>query len=220
MTLILVIGVALVAAAMIADRRSAIAASGQTPSRPRVLPSEANEPPLEPPGYITSALLLDQAPRPARLNPDQERELAAQLQANSTRQVACRLAAETLATHTGTRAVLDQPAVLVCSDPIAQFRELMLLLAGAAADRVPIVIAAPAIDADALQTLIANRLAGTLNVAVVVGDNPALADLAEASGSPLTRIRQRQSGEVSVRALGRPARVVATQDSTWVIPRA
>lgn len=218
-TLILVIGVALVVAAILADRRSAIRASGQTSKRPPTRPVVPDES-LEPPAYITSHQLLAQAPAAVRLGPDQEREIAAQLTSESTVKIQCRLGAPTLATHTGVRAILDQPAVLVCSDPIGQFRELLTLLAGAAADKVPLVIAAPAIDADTLQTLIANKLAGTADVAVVLGDETALAELASASNSVATRLVERQAGEVSLRMLGRPERIVASPDATWVILRA
>jgi hypothetical protein len=136
----------------------------------------------------------------------------------STIKVDCRLAAPTLATHTGTRAILDQPAVLVCPDTIGQFRELTTLLANASADRVPLLIAAAAIDADTLQTVIANKLGGTVAVAVVLGDEDALAALAAAAGSPLSPRADRQSGAAGLRSLGRPSRIVADPDATWAIP--
>lgn len=215
--LILVIGTALVLAAMFADRRSAVGASGSAQSPPRpTTPSPTDD--TEPPTYLTSSHLLAQAPPAARLSPDQERELAAQLADASTTRVDCHLAAQALATHTGFRAILDQPVVLVCSDPVGGFRELMALLAGAAADRLPIVVAAPAIDADTLQTLVANKLAGKVDVAVVLGAEAELARLADVCGSPLTGLSERQAGAVSVRTLGRPGRVVAHERSTWVMP--
>ena len=217
-TLILVLGVALVIAATIADRRSAAKLSARQ-SQPGSLPDAVDLPAvLAPPAYITSDQLLDQAPPAVRFSPDEERELAAQLTQTPTIKVDCRLAAPTLATHTGTRAILDQPAVLVCPDTISQFRELTALLANASADRVPLLIAAAAIDADTLQTVIANKLGGTVAVAVVLGEEDALTALAAAAGSPLSPRADRQSGAAGLRSLGRPSRIVADPDATWAIP--
>jgi len=217
--LILVVGIALVIAATLADRRNALRAAaeqqGQSVDDTGVRP--ALDAPTGSPAYITTDQLLDQAPPAARFSPDEERALAAQLAASSTTKVACRLAAPTLATHTGARAILDQPAVLVCADTINQFRELTALLAAASADRVPIVIAAPTIDAETLQTVIANKLGGTVAVAVVLGGDQALTELAAAAGSPVHTLADRQSGAAGLRGLGRPTRVLADPDATWVI---
>lgn len=218
MTLILVIGIALLTAAVIADRRNALRTARQT--RPPLILPDASDAPLDTPTYITSAQLLAQAPPAVRFSPDQERELGAQLADKSTAKIACRLASQALATHTGIRAILDQPAVLVCSDMISEFRELMSLLAAASADKMSLVVAASCIDAEVLQTLAANRLAGTVDVAVVLGDDMALAELAEASGSPVASLQERQAGAVRLRNLGRPSRIVASEDATWVVREA
>lgn len=210
--LILVVGIALVIAASLADRRSQLRASGREPGRPTVAPGGEDR---EEPAYQTAQQLLDNAPPAARFTPDQERELADQL-ASAVR-VECRLATELLATHTGGRMIVDQPRVLVCSDQISEIRELLRLLSDASADRSPLVIAAAAIDADTLQTLVANKLAGTVEVAVLLGDESALAELAQAAGSPLVTVDDRRSGVVKVADLGRPARVVADANACWAI---
>ena len=220
-TIILVVGIALVIAATLADRRSAarltkadateISSAGADPA--------ASERPvsIEPPAYITSEQLLRGAPPAARFSPDQERELAAQLTAPSTVRIDCRLAAPTLATHTGERAILDQPRVLVCADGIGQFREVLSLLGSASVDMQAPVIAAPTIDADALQTIIANKLAGKLQVCVVLGGADALAELAAAVGSRPAPLADRQAGAIALTDLGRPARLVASPSACWVI---
>lgn len=216
-TLILVLGVAMVIAATIADRRNAPGLSARR-SQSDSLPGRLDTPAVtEPPAYITSSQLLDQAPPAARFTPDEERELAAQLAQPATTKIVCWLAAPTLATHTGTRAILDQPAVLVCPDSIGQFRELAALLASASADRVPLLIAAPAVEADTLQTVIANKLGGTVAVAVVLGDEDALTTLAAAAETPLSPRADRQSGAAGLRSLGRASRIVADLQATWVI---
>lgn len=215
-TLILVIGVALVVAATIADRRSAARIAGTQP-RPLVPRPDAGDEPREPPNYVTADQLLDQAPPAAAFSPEQERALAAQLADASTTRVDCRLASANLATHTGLRAILDQPALLICADTVGPFRELMALLAAAAADRIPLVIAAPAMDAETLQTLVANKLAGKLELAVIFGDATALSALSEATGSVQFSQAERQAGSPALRSLRRPDRIVASQDATWLL---
>lgn len=223
-TIILVVGIALVIAATLADRRSAARltkADDTEISSAGADPAASEKPvPIEPPAYITSEQLLRGAPPAARFSPDQERELAAQLAAASTVRIDCRVAAPTLATHTGKRSILDQPRVLVCADEIGQLREVLPLLGSAAADMQPLVIAAPTIDADALQTIIANKLAGKLQVCVVLGAAEALAELAAAVGSRPVPLADRQAGAITFTALGRAARFVAGPAGCWVIPAA
>lgn len=212
-TLILVVGVGLVVLATLADRRTEARASGREAGRPIVTDRDGHEAPE----YRTAQQLLDDAPPAARFSPEQERELSGQLALASTVRVGCELATELMATHTGGRLIVDRPRVLVCPDQIGQIRELLRLLADASADRSALVIAAAAIDADTLQTLVANKLAGTLQVAVVIGDEPALAELAATCDTPLVGLDDRRAGAVRLTDLGHPARLVADANSTWVI---
>lgn len=209
-TLILVVGIGLVVLATLADRRSALRAAGR--------PAVARDPEGAAPAYLTADDLIARAPQAAALTPGDERDLAKQLAQASTVQVACALATETLATHTGVRAILDAPRVLVCADQVAQLRELLALLAAASAERTPLLIAAPAIDAETLETLVANKLAGTLALAVVLGPIDALDALATASNAPMVGFIDRQAGAVSLGDLGQAQRVIADTKSTWIIP--
>lgn len=220
-TLILVVGIALVLAAAVADRRCAVRAaetegsdldaerSGHPAAETRVRST--------PPAYVTSDQLLRDAPPAARFTADQERELASQLAASSTVHLDCHLAAPTLATHTGQRSILDQPRVLVCADGIVRVREVLGLLGAASADMQPLVIAAPTIDAEVLETIIANKLAGRLQVCVLLGTGDSLEQLAAAAGSTPMGFADRQSGAIALTELGRPTRVVADATGCWVI---
>ncbi len=211
--LILVVGVGLVVAATIADRR---AERKLQPGTERPAAATGNSAATDPPAYVTSQQLLDNAGPAAAFSPDEERTLASQLEAASTVRIEARLAAPTLATHTGMRAILDRPRVLVCSDTIGQLREVMALLATASADKVPLLIAAPNIDADVLSTLAANRLAGTLEVTVVLGEPDAIAQLASALGQEPTTLADRQAG-IRLADLPHPSRIVASEQATWLI---
>ncbi len=220
-TLILVIGTALVLAAAMADRRSAARAAeaelaGLDAGRGN-RPSADSGQAVEPPAFITAEQLLRDAPVAVRFSPDQERELATELPASSTVRVDCRLAAPTLATHTGERCILEQPRVLVCADGIMRIREILPLLSAASADMQALMIAAPSIDADALETVIANKLGNKLQIGVVLGEPDALEHLASAAGSTPVGFADRQSGAITLTDLGRPARVVADSSACWVI---
>ena len=103
------------------------------------------------------------------------------------------------------------------ADGIGQFREVLPLLGSASADMQALVIAAPTIDADALQTIIANKLAGKLQVCVVLGGADALAELAAAVGSRPAPLADRQAGAIALTDLGRAARLVASPSACWVI---
>lgn len=212
-TLILVVGAALVVAATIADRRSE---RRLNPGADKPAGNKAASVPDQPPAYVTSQQLLDNAPQAAEFSPDDERVLASQLDAETTVKVETRLAAPTLATHTGTRAILDHPRVLLSSDTIGQLREVMAPLASASADKVPVLIAAPSIDADVLSTLVANKLAGTVDVAVVLGEPDAIAALACTLGAEPSTLADRQAG-IRFSELPRPSRVVADERATWLI---
>lgn len=214
-TLILVVGIALVVVATVVDRRSELRASGKRPTLPAPTTEVDQTTPTEPPAYYSAEQLLDAAPPATRFSPDEERELATQLE--QAEQIECRLATELLATHTGGRLIVDQPRVLACPDQIEQIREILRLLADASADRTPLVIAATAIDADTLQTLVANKLAGTVDVALLLGDQAAVTRLAEISGAPMIGLDDRRAGAAKLTELGHPSRLVADGDASWVI---
>lgn len=211
-TLILVVGIALVVAATLVDRRnSARASAGELP----MASMDADGKSLEPPAYVTSAQLLDNAIPATNFSPEHERELAAQLE-QATR-TDCRLATEHMATHTGNRLIIDSPRVLACPDRISEFREVLQMMSNASADRTALVIAATQIDAETLETLVANKLAGTVDVAVLLGDPTAVRALAGAAHTPLVDVSDRRSGFVRFTDLGRPARLVADAEASWVI---
>lgn len=221
-TLILIIGIGLVMAAAMADRRSAARAEGadlatMDEAGRRTRPAADRQAPLGPPAYVTTDQLLRNAPAAGRFTPDQERDLASRLAAPSTVRVECQLATSTLATHTGERAILDQPRVLVCADGITRLREILPLLGTASADMRPLLIAAPTIDADVLETIIANKLGGKLQICVVLGQVEALEQLATATGSTPVVFADRQTGAVVFTELGQPATIVADRSACWVI---
>lgn len=211
--LILVVGTALVVVATIVDRRNERAVAA-TPRRPWLSKPQTSQD-ADPPAYLSPADLLAGAQPAVPFSAAEQKQLEADLAAAPKLDLV--LAAPTLATHTGNRAILERPLVLVCADQVDQIRELLPVLGTAAQDRRALLIAAPAMDADTLQTVIANKLGGKVEVAVVFGTLDALTALATATATDLVPLADRQAGLPTLTGLGRASRIVANEKACWVI---
>lgn len=89
------------------------------------------------------------------------------LAADSTVMLHLGLASPGLQTRTDGRSVLTAPWVLVCAEPVDNVRELLRPL-GRSGDR-PLTVAAPGFDEGTISTLLANLMAGTVQVQALVG---------------------------------------------------
>ena len=96
-------------------------------------------------------------------------------------------------------AVLDQPAVLVCADPVESIRELLPVLEQLIMTKTPLVVVAPRLAAEVLATLEVNQIRRTMRLLAVT---PAAADLAGLR----RRLRRddRSTGPIGSRATCRP----------------
>lgn len=217
--LIIVVGSLLVLLAGLADRRSAQRITHaeqscvQARTHVRIEPAE----PSQVPDYITADQLLKDSPPSVQLSAEEEGQLADQLKSSRATKIDCRLASTTLATHTKDRAILDDPRVLVCEGHIATLRELLPLMGAASAADQGLVIACRTIEAEVLETIIANKLSAMLQICVLSGDDSALDALAEAARSPVASTEDRRSGSVRLDYLGQPARIVASPSESWSI---
>ena len=206
-TLILVIGGGLLVAAALADRRNRRV---DRPRRPGLAAAPGNEP-----DYYTTDQLLAGAPQPQSLDKANRQRLDDRLAAAARLDLV--LAAPTLATHDRGRAILDRPLILVCADQVNQLREVLPSMGMAAQDRRALLIAAPAIAADTLQTIAANKLAGTLEVAVALGQPAELAKLAAAAGTETYPVADRQAGLPRGTELGHVTEIVLDDKVLWII---
>lgn len=115
-------------------------------------------------------------------------------------------------------AVLDQPAVLVCAEPVTSLRELVGLLEKTLLGDRSLVIVTPAVDADVLATLEVNRIQRLLRVVVVLGRDPRPVDeVCAATGARLVSRIDLQAGYVTDAELGRCERWVSTDRRSHVI---
>ncbi|MEJ7600779.1 MAG: hypothetical protein WKG01_22935 [Kofleriaceae bacterium] len=111
-------------------------------------------------------------------------------------------------------AELDDPAVLLLSEPLSDPLPLVPVLEAMAAQARPIFLAAPAIDGDALLLLIVNKLRGVLCVAAANASQETLSQIAGVTGcdvvaaapttSHLGSARRIVVGDVELAIVSRP----------------
>ena len=115
-------------------------------------------------------------------------------------------------------AVLDEPAVLVCADPVASVRELLGLLERMVLSRTPLVVVAPAMASEVLATLEVNHIQRRLLLVVVlVEDEDERTRVAQVCGATPTGRADRQAGYLPPSVLGRCARWVSTAEGSHVV---
>jgi hypothetical protein len=114
-------------------------------------------------------------------------------------------------------AVLDKPSIFVCADPVESVRELLSVLDKTVARQVPLVIVAPQVAPDVLATLEVNVIQRKVRAVVVSCGQPALGDVAQASGAVAQHRSDRQSGYLPDDQLGHCERWVSTKSASHLV---
>lgn len=215
------VGLAVILFGALADRRKHRRAVAQMLSLPpRTIPRLPTDAPT--PRYV-SALQARRVtdPRPA-LDDDQRRVLDRQLKAASTVRVPLGFASEAFVTdEPSRRAVLDHPRVLVCAEPIMAIRELISALEHMITDGTPLVIVAPSMGPDVLDTLEVNHLQRSLDLVAILSRDPVPIDMiVEVTGARLISRVDLQTGYLSDQDLGRCARWISERGASYVVPEA
>jgi hypothetical protein len=209
--------VVIVLGALLDRRKNQRAVAEMLSPPPRAIPRL----PVDAPGpHYVSALQARRVtdPRPP-LGDDQRRDLDRQLRAPDTVRIPLGYASEAFVTDEPTaRAVLDHPRVLVCVESIMAIRELIALLEHMITDHTPLVIVAPSMAPDVLDTLEVNHLRRSIDLIALLSRDPVAADrIVEATGAtPVTRV-DLQMGYLSDHELGRCDRWVSDRKSSYVV---
>jgi hypothetical protein len=154
------------------------------------------------------------------LGTDERAELSRQIQDGATVSIGTGYASGDFVTDASSGwAVLDQPAVLVCADPVASVRELLGVLERMALSQTPLVVVAPAMAKEVLATLEVNRIQRRVSVVVaIVRDDDERARIEHACGATPTDRPDRQAGYLPPSVLGRCGRWVSTARTSHVLP--
>jgi len=213
------IGLGVIAFGAVSDRRKNQRAVAEMLSPPpRDIPSMP--PDAQRPRYL-STLQAHRVtdPRPA-LDEDQQRRLATQLKATGTVRIPVGFAAPEFVTDSGSgRAVIDNPRVLVSAEPIMAIRELISVLEHMIADHTALIVVAPTLSSEVLDTLVVNHLQRMIDLVAVVTRDPIPVDaIVEATGATLISRIDLQNGYVSDQHLGRCERWVSDRKASYIVP--
>jgi hypothetical protein len=195
------------AAEMLAPPPRSIPQFAPTAPAPRYLSElQARRPPAEP------------GPAGSDLTAAERSAIQAQIGAAETVTINAGYASRDFVTDAGTSwAVLDQPSVFVCADPVESVRELLSVLDKTLARHTALVIVAPRLAPDVLGTLEVNVIQRKVRALVVTCGQPALGDVARATGAVAQHRSDRQSGYLPDDQLGRCERWVSTRSSSHLI---
>lgn len=213
LVIMIAVGVAVILFGALWDRERAKRDADRL-SRPpdRPIPGYAG---TSPPAYVTDAQPKD-APSLA-LTDTRRMELAAQLAA--TPPIAAGMATpEFVSDSLSGWAVLDDPAVLVCAEPVATMHELLQPLGRLITTGRGIVIVTPSLAAEVQATLVMNHNHRTGRLLAVVAASASLSDAAYQCGAtPLTHA-DLQAGWIPADALGSAHTWVSDLTHSWIIP--
>jgi hypothetical protein len=207
---LLVVGVAVIVYGALADRaknRRRAAAMLAPPQRsiPH-LPADA-----APPRYLSE---LQARRPPAGPPPTGSAAPAAVLEAAT--KVPAGYASRDFVTADG-QAVLDDPVVLVCADPVATVRELLPVLEQVLQAGRPLALVAPELAPEVIGTLEVNVIQRKFALVAVVADEPVRTTIARVTGAEPVDRADRQSGYLTPERLGHVARWVSTRDATYLV---
>ena len=210
---LLVVGVTVIVFGAVADRvknRRRAAAMLAPPERsiPNLSPN------APPPRYLSE---LQARRPPAGAAPAGSAAPAAVLEAAT--KVPAGYASRDFVTADG-QAVLDDPLVLVCADPVATVRELLPVLEQVLRAGRPLALVAPELAPEVIGTLEVNVIQRKVALVAVVADEPARTTIARVTGAEPVDRADRQSGYLTPAQLGHVAQWVSTRDATYLVEAA
>lgn len=216
---VIVVGLGLIVFGALFDRaRNQRRAREMVSPPPRTIPHFRPDAPA--PHYLSDlqARRRPEADPSGTLSTEQRAAIARQIADDQTVTVATGYASRDFVTDpTSGWAVVDQPTVLVCADPVASIREVLPVLEQLIMSGTPLVVVAPGLAPEVLSTLEVNQIRQTMRLLAVTPTAAGLADLAAACGAtPLDR-SDRQAGYLPPDHLGTCERWVSTARASHLI---
>jgi hypothetical protein len=114
-------------------------------------------------------------------------------------------------------AVVDQPYVLVCAEPVATVREILGPLEKVLPTGLPLVVVAPALRGEVRSTLEVNAIQRTMALLGVEAEGDDLQRIARLTGAAPVPRGDLQSNYVPLDRLGRCARWVSTTSTSYLL---
>jgi hypothetical protein len=187
---------------------------------PRTIPQFHPDTPA--PQYLSELQARRPPQDPARTTSDlsdiERSAIQAQIAAAETVTIKAGYASRDFVTDRATSwAVLDQPSILVCADPVESVRELLSVLDKTVARQVPLVVLAPKVAPDVLATLEVNVIQRKVRAVIIICGQPTLGDVARASGAVAQERTDRQSGYLPEDQLGHCERWVSTKSASHLV---
>jgi hypothetical protein len=216
----LVIGSAVILYGALADRRRHRRSIAELLSPPRrTIPNLAADSPT--PRYI-SALQAKRPPpggeRPALSDPERDR-INEMIKGTETTTIKIGYASDGFVTDRNSgRAILDHPRVLTSAEPIMTIRELIGVIEHMITDGSPLVIVAPSMAPDVLDTLEVNHIQRKIDLVAVLTRDPVPVDkIVAATGAQLISRVDLQTGYLADADLGRCRLWVSDSRRTHIV---
>ena len=223
LTVVIIVGLAAIIYGALSDRRKNRRAAAEMLAPPkRDIPRFT--PDAEPPHYLSDL----QARRPPEdtgssdLSQTERQQIRRQLDQASVIKINKGYVSKDFVTdHGSSWAVLDQPRMLLCEDPVGSVRELLPILEKLILTKTPLVIIAPHLEPEVVRTLEVNKIQGTMKLLAVHNvSGTELASLAAGCGAVPVDRTARQSGQAGLDQLGKCDRWVSSRDASYVITNA
>lgn len=115
------------------------------------------------------------------------------------------------------RAVLDQPRILVCGEPVGSIRSLLAFLEPSLRGGGACVLVAPELDPAVVRTLEVNRIRQHLAVLAVTADQTTRDAVCAATGAEPVSASDLQAGWLPTSSLGTCTQWVSDKRHSWVL---
>ncbi|SDS89201.1 hypothetical protein [Microlunatus soli] len=218
---LLVIGIGVIAYGGLSDRRKHRRTVEQMLSPPpRTIPQFKGG--SQHPHYLPAQVALRPPPGQERGPlPDSDRETVdRELKSRDTVTIDVGYASDAFVTDERSgRTVLDHPRILVSAEPIMSVREVISVIEHMITDGTPLVVAAPSMAPEVLQTLAVNHIQRKLDLVVLLSVDPVPMDqVVTATGANLVSRIDLQTGYLADADLGRCRRWVSDRRRSWMVP--